>query len=204
MASHEGHSHRAWTRSVPTGAAEGDNPLRRGVDRTQTWAGRALAVLAILLLPLAALAAGTATHQASMHTVRVQAATRHHAVATTTAAAPRTFDAIRVHVPVRVAGTPQPAPPATALVAPGTPAGAPVAVWVDNRSGRVVPPPKSPSASTHEAVWAATGAAVAAGGLVWLLWLVVRRVAGWWRVARWQAEWRRVEPRWSARFDRGP
>lgn len=204
MASHEGHSHRARAGFTPVGATEGTNPLRRGVDRAQTWAGRALAVLAVLLLPVAAAAAGTAAHQASMHTVRLQAASRHHAVATTTAAAPRTFDAIRVHVPVRVPAAVGPPSRATALVAPGTPAGATVAVWVDNRTGRVVPAPKPPSASSRDAVWAAAGAAAGSGALLWLLWLALRRAAGWWRTARWQADWRRVEPDWSARYGRRP
>lgn len=196
------HWHRSWAGSGPARVSDGTNPLRHGVDRAQTWAGRALVILTALLLPVAAAAAGTAAYHASMHTVHVQTANRHHVVATTTANAPRPFNAVRVPVPVRIAGAAHPAYQATARVAPGTRAGTAVTVWIDNRSGRVVPAPKSQSASAHDAIWAGAAAGLVTGGLAWLLWLLLRRTADWWRLARWQTEWRRVEPTWSARRTR--
>jgi hypothetical protein len=178
------------------------NPLRRGADRVQAWTGRAVIVLAALLLPFAAFVAGSSAYHASEHAAHVQATERRQATATTTGKTDSTTAAPLVPVPVTITGPGHHPYPAFARVRPGTPVGTRLHVFVDNRTGRVVPPPHD--ARLQTAAMAVTSTALVGGLLVWgglwLLGVLVDR----WRLVRWQREWRVVEPLWSARADGGP
>src|SRR5690606_13811728 len=60
----------------PPPAPKGRNPLIRTSDRVEFWLRRALLLVLVAGMPLAAVAAGTAAYEGAMHTVQVQAAER--------------------------------------------------------------------------------------------------------------------------------
>ncbi|MFD8478124.1 hypothetical protein [Kitasatospora sp. NPDC059673] len=178
-----------------TRARQRTNPLRRGSDRVQWWVARVLLVLAVAGLP-AALAVGLAVQHEQAAAARAQAAARHPVVARLAEDAPA---GLVGKVPAAVTwsadGTLH---RATAEVAPGRSAGTPVRIWLD-ANGAVVHPPATTGRATAAAWTAALVTATAlpaAGALAWKGTLYVLDRG---RYARWDAEWRQVEPRWTRR-----
>ncbi|MEV6007964.1 hypothetical protein AB0M29_14230 [Streptomyces sp. NPDC051976] len=172
------------------------NPLRRGADRVQAWTGRLLLLLAALLLPWAAFAAGSSAYHAAVHSSHAQAADRHPATATTTGRPDTMTGAPLVPVPVRITDPGHHPYAALTRVRPGTPVGTRLPVYVDNHSGRIVPPPHD--ARLQTAAMAVTSTALVGGLLVWAALRLLGVVVDRWRLVRWQREWRVVEPLWSA------
>ncbi|MFJ9719861.1 hypothetical protein ACIRPQ_28715 [Streptomyces sp. NPDC101213] len=179
-------------------ASRGANPLRRPSDRFEWWCRRVLLVVLLLGLPAAAVSAGTTAYEASMDTVRAQAAERHQVTARLTSDVKGDGWATR---PAQVRWTDAAGVVRTgaALVEPGTAKGDTVRVWVD-REGDVTGPPASELNATTSG-WlvggmAAFGVAAASGAA----WAGTRRVLDRRRYAQWDAKWNAVEPRWSARF----
>ncbi|MEU5771433.1 Rv1733c family protein [Streptomyces asoensis] len=183
------------------GAARGQaGSLSRASDRFERWFRRVLMAVLVVGLPLAAVGAGLASYEASMRTVRAQAAERHQVTARLTSKV-RGDDWAKRPVRVRWTDADGTVRTGTALVRTGTPEGAAVRVWV-TRAGTVTSAPVGPLNATTSG-WlvgamsalgvAAAVYAVREGGLV----LLDRR-----RYAQWEAEWDVVEPRWSGRFRR--
>ncbi|MFE1318656.1 hypothetical protein [Kitasatospora phosalacinea] len=172
------------------------NPLRRGSDRVQWWLSRLLLVLALAGLP-AGLAAGLASYHSQTRAAQAQAATRHPVTARLTEDVPAGLDTRTV--PAAVTWTADGVVhKAVVEVDSGQDVGAPVPVWLD-ADGTVVHAPATAGQAAATAWTAALVTATAlplAGALVWkgALYVLDRR-----RYARWDAEWRLVEPRWTRR-----
>ncbi|WP_327312710.1 Rv1733c family protein [Streptomyces sp. NBC_01235] len=181
-------------------APKGADSLRRTSDRCECWFRRVLVVVLLLGLPAAAGSAGLTAYEASMRTVRAQAAERHQVTARLTSTV-KGDDWAKRAAQVRWTDTNGVVRTGTALVKPGTSKGATVRVWV-TRDGTVTGPPASTLNATTSG-WMVGGMAafgVAAGSCA--AWAGVRRVLDRRRYARWDAEWLLVEPQWSARFHR--
>ncbi|WP_455753236.1 Rv1733c family protein [Streptomyces canus] len=179
-------------------AAKGGNALRRASDTFECWMRRVLMVVLVLGLPAAAVSAGLTAYEASMRTVRTQAAERHHVTARLTSTA-EGGDWVKRPAPVRWTDLNGVVRTGAALVKPGTPKGSTVRVWV-TRDGQVTDPPATTLnartsgwlVGTMAAFGVAAGSYAAGAGMR----LVLNRR----RYAQWDAEWGLVEPRWSARF----
>ncbi|MFY1675855.1 MULTISPECIES: hypothetical protein [unclassified Streptomyces] len=196
-ASHPSHP----TGPRPPGGSGGPNPLRRGCDRFEDWFRRALYVLFVVGLPVAAITAGQASYDSSMSTVRSQSAEREAVTARVTERVPGDSRGAEYPAEVRWTDDRGEIRTATAMVQSGTAKGAEERVWVD-REGAVTGPPMS-AAEARTAGWftgglTALAVAVTASGLRAGVRVAVDRR----RYARWASEWDRVEPLWSARFTR--
>ncbi|WP_327186424.1 MULTISPECIES: Rv1733c family protein [unclassified Streptomyces] len=180
-------------------AAQGS--LSRTSDRLERWLRRVLMVVLVVGLPAAAVSTGLTAYEASMRTVRVQAAERHQVTARLTVGVRSEDDWAKRPAQVSWTDTSGVVRTGTALVKPGTPKGATVRVWV-TRDGIVTSPPVSTLNATTSG-WIVGGMAafgVAAGS--YAAWAGMRLVLDRRRYARWDAEWDLVEPQWSARFRR--
>ena len=182
-------------------APKGANSLSRTSDRFECWFRRVVMVVLVLGLPTAAVSAGLTAYEASMRTVRAQAAERHQVTARPTTSVKNDDDRAKRPAQVRWTDTNGVVRTGTALVKPGTPKGATVRVWV-TRDGTITSPPASTLNATTSG-WMVGGMAafgVAAGS--YAAWAGMRLVLDRRRYAQWDAEWDLVEPRWSARFRR--
>ncbi|GGR84151.1 membrane protein [Streptomyces humidus] len=180
--------------------AKGANSLRRTSDRFECWFRRVLLVVLVVGLPMASVSAGLAAYEASMRSVRVQAAERHQVTARLTSAV-KGSDWAKRPAQVRWTDADGTARTGSALVKPGTSKGAAVRVWVD-RAGNVVTAPATTLNATASGwlIGGMTAFGVAAGS--YAAREGMRRVLDRRRYAQWDAEWDLVEPRWSARFRR--
>ncbi|MGW0875665.1 Rv1733c family protein [Streptomyces sp. NPDC002740] len=180
------------------GATGSANSLRRTSDRFECWFRRVLMLVLVAGLPVAAVGAGVTSYQASMRTVRAQAAERHQVTARLTSTV-KGGDWAKRPAQVRwkdADGTPR---TGAAPVRPGTSKGTAVHVWV-TRDGTVTTAPTSTLNATTSG-WLMGGTAafgVAAG--CHAAWVGMRLLLDRRRYAQWDAEWDLVEPRWSARF----
>ncbi len=174
------------------------NELRRASDRIEAWL---LLALIVAFVPLAVLATSTAAHWV------------HNAGAR----------ALRAELPLRqVTAVLLPGGPATGASAtgsawsweparwtaagvahtgdvpadPGTPAGTPVKIWI-NDAGQAQPPPLSATQITARTVLAAVAAPPAVALGLWLTWRGLRWRLDRHRLARWARAWSLVEPMWS-------
>ncbi|MCQ9130301.1 MULTISPECIES: hypothetical protein [Streptomyces] len=172
--------------------------LRRASDTFECWLRRVLLLVLVVGMPAAAVGAGLTAYHASLRTVRIQAADRHQVTAHLTRKADG-GDWAKRPAPVRWTGPDGVVRTGTALVSPGTARGAAVRLWV-NREGTVTGPPTTTLNATADG-WLMGGmAAFGVAGGSYAAWAGVRRVLDRRRYAQWDAEWVRVEPRWSARF----
>lgn len=181
---------------------KGANPLRRTSDRVETWCSRLLLAALVLGLPVASVSAGFAVHESTMRTVQAQSAERVQVTAQVTSApeaAPGSAAKEKQKVQLRWVGEDGRQYTGSAHVPLDKTAGSTVRIWVD-REGTVQNPPMS--ASNADASGWLTGGMTAAG--VYAGYVAarrgVRRALDRGRYARWDAEWDRVEPLWSARF----
>ncbi|PNE40504.1 hypothetical protein [Streptomyces noursei] len=181
-----------------------DHPVRRTSDRLQFGVDALLALVLLLALPSAAIAAGTAAYAWRLHNARTEAAERRlvtaHLTADTSDRGEQTppsplgpFTA-----PARWTG-PDGRPHTTAIQAKAEDRkGTPVRIWVDRQDKVASAPPSHASAlATGWLVGSlAGGLCVGTGyGARWAAALLLDRL----RYRQWEAEWRRVEPRWSRR-----
>ncbi|KRC94518.1 MULTISPECIES: Rv1733c family protein [unclassified Streptomyces] len=178
----------------------GANPLRRPSDKFEHWFRRVLLIVLVVGLPTAAISAGLAAYEASMRTVRVQAAERHQVTAWLTSAV-RGGDWAKRPAQVRWTDADGTTRTGAAMVKPGTAKGTSVRVWVDRRGNVATAPTTTLNATASgwligglTAFGVATGSYAARDGMCRVL---DRR-----RYAQWDAEWDLVEPSWSARFRR--
>ncbi|MCQ9179394.1 hypothetical protein KMT30_10195 [Streptomyces sp. IBSBF 2953] len=182
---------------VPKGA----NSLSRMSDRFEGWFRRVLMVVLVLGLPAAAVSAGLTAYEASMRTVRAQAAERHQVTARSTAGVRNDDDWAKRPAQVRWTDTDGVVRTGTALVKPGTPKGATVRVWV-TRDGTITSQPVNTLNATTSG-WVVGGmAAFGVAAVSYAAWTGMRLVLDRRRYAQWDTEWDLVEPQWSARFRR--
>ncbi|WP_079170826.1 hypothetical protein [Streptomyces sp. C8S0] len=171
------------------------------MDRLQRRVDRMLLVLLLVALPLTAWLAGSVTYAQSQDAAAAQEATRRPVSArllqdAVPAGRSGTAGAATARVEWRDGASTR---DAAAPVEPGARAGDVTTVWLDRGSGKVTTAPLSPSAvasSTVAATVVAAGAAtLALGGTR----AGVHRALDRRRYGEWDAEWARVEPRWTGR-----
>ncbi|MFD9434292.1 hypothetical protein [Streptomyces sp. NPDC060002] len=181
-------------------ALKSANSLRRTSDRFECWFRRVLMLLLVVGLPVAAVSAGLTSYEASMRTVRAQAADRHQVTARLTSTV-KGGDWAKRSAQVRWTDADGVVRTGAALVKPGTSKGAAVRVWVKRDATVTTAPTSTLNATTSG--WLMGGMAafgVAAGSHA--TWVGMRLLLDRRRYAQWDAEWDLVEPRWSARFRR--
>jgi hypothetical protein len=180
------------------------NPLRRRTDRIQANLRVILVAVFVLGGPFVIVVVSHGVYAAGLRTARAQAAWRR---------AP----AVALHVTVMATAWRQPptAPgPVRLWVRWAAPDGVPrtgevgygghavrgsvVTVWVD-ASGRLVHPPLTRATAVARMAGAAMVAPAALALLLCLAGWAVSRVLDLLRMARWEADWRAVEPEWSGR-----
>lgn len=180
------------------------NPLRRGSDRAEAWVRISLVVAFLVASPLAAVALGQLTSDASARAARAQAASEHQVTAVLAHRVSRSSDdplygsTEFAWAPARWTA-PDGQQRTGEVPAPvGSRAGRHIAIWVDS-AGRLVYPPIGAGqiASRVIAVVALTPAVMGLllMAVLWLIrWLLNRR-----RMEHWAAEWSAVEPLWTKR-----
>lgn len=177
----------------------GRNQLRRPSDRFESLVV-VLALLAGLLMVPIGVATGAAIERASEQRTAQEVSLLQQGQATTTEDTPAlTGQEIgQATWPVAVvwqdlSGVER---RARADVALGTKAGSEVPIWLD-RSGQITKPPRS--AGDSAAMGGAGGLATVLGSwlLLWLLVFAVRCLLDRRRLSNWEAEWKRVAPRWT-------
>jgi hypothetical protein len=183
-------------------AAMDGNPLRRGIDRVERALGVLLALAFLVAVPVLVPLAGSLTWSANTKLVHQEQSWREVRVRLL-GSAPARAPGFGAPALIWIAGRWQAPSGArrTGLipVAPGTPAGSSITVWV-NRHGTISSfPPLSARAVTFRVmvveILAAIGLAMTTAGLGCAVrWLANRR-----RMAYWAIEWKCFGPRWSPR-----
>lgn len=180
------------------------NPLARTADRTE--ATLAILVVGIWLLALPIVAAGGSLWwpEASAAAMEEQ----HTRVSTSAVLTANAADFLlsaqgnpisgQVPVPARWVALDGSERTGTVSATGGAKSGDTVQVWVD-RSGNLAAAPMSSTGAAILVVVAATGAWLAIGALLATCWLTLRWRLNLRRLARWDDDWKRVEPQWSGR-----
>ncbi|MFD9123338.1 hypothetical protein [Kitasatospora sp. NPDC059571] len=181
-------------------APAGRNPMQRTSDRVQRRLARLLLVCVLVGVPAAAVTTGVSSYRAQLHAVQVQHVTRHAVTARLTEDVPGVAPPGRTAVPGTVAWTAADGSRHSVRIAvlPGTRAGTPVRLWLDAQ-GSVVPAPATPGRALTTAVTVATAAGTAGAALCLVVWKGSVRFLDHRRYAQWDAEWARIEPRWTQR-----
>ncbi|CAL9597756.1 hypothetical protein SUDANB6_05389 [Streptomyces sp. enrichment culture] len=180
------------------------NPLRRRSDVVEAWTVLVVAVLLFVGAPLLGVVAARWAHDEARAAADRQQAERQRVRAEVVGRTPDRLPSVQdggrhsYRATVRWTEPDGAARTVAARVPAGTRHGETVDVWLDSR-GRSVPPP-----ATGSTVWQhslTTGVCATAGTVVTVLLAHggVRRVALRHRMAEWEREWARTEPRWTHR-----
>ena len=176
------------------------NPLRRTLDRVESYLLAGLLVAALAGAPFAAQAASHAAYAGALRAEQAQLATRHQVRATLTGPAGdnNSTYTLSAEVPVQAAWTTPAGERRTAdiLALAGTPKGAAVMVWTDAQ-GNLSSPPLQPSQVAGQGDVAALGAIVAVAALYLCATGIVRSVMYRRRMAAWAADWAVTAPTWN-------
>ena len=180
------------------------NPLRRGTDRVEAALRLVMILLAVLAVPVAAVAAGRWADHYALHRAEAQLAADHQVTAVLLEDAPQSgipnpYTNVQTSW-VLARWQPPGRPPRTGqvLALAGARKGSTVQTWVDP-SGAITDPPLAHRIVVGD-VWLAVMATLmlsglsllAAGGLA-------RRMLDRRRLRAWEAEWRASGPLWSGR-----
>ena len=176
------------------------NPLRRTLDRVESYLLAGLLVAALAGAPFAAQAASHAAYAGALRAEQAQLATRHQVRATLTGPAGNNNSTytLSAEVPVRAAWTTPAGERRTAdiLALAGTPKGARVTIWTDAQ-GNLSSPPLQPSQVAGQGDVAALGAIVAVVALYLCATGIVRYVMYRRRMTAWAADWAVTAEIWN-------
>lgn len=181
----------------------GRNPLRRRTDRRESgFVVVLMLVLVVAMLIGGMLGARTADHERQVGAAQEAAGSRTAAVLlenapSSSATVPGT-GVSEVPVHARWHG-PDGTVRGVVHVAPGTPAGSRVPIWLDQR-GQLADNPGNPTRSYSRGVLVGLGVPATVGLLELGVLQLARRQWGRSRAAAWDAEWERVEPIWKSRW----
>lgn len=189
-----------WLGRLVRGRRPDHNPLRRTVDRVETWVLALLVVAFLAAAPFAAKAGGAWAYAAAHRDqVAQQAGSRHvTAVLLTSVAALAPSGEPASQGEGLAAWTAPDGKAVTGEVpaAPGTPAGTAVRVW-STRDGQVTNPPLQGSDVNALAALGTAAGVIGLAVALTLVALVTRQVLGQRRMAAWDADWRATGPRWT-------
>jgi hypothetical protein len=177
------------------------NPLRRRIDRAETYLLGGLFVASAVAVPFAAHAASHAAYESALRMQREENATTHQveAVLTTAAADDDNGYTMNALVPASATWTSVTGVHGSGLVlaSPGSLKGSQVTVWTNNRTGELTSPPIATAqvisqrdAATIGAIAGVAVIAIGAGGV--LHFVFFRR-----RLAAWDADWLVTAPTWN-------
>ncbi|WP_444420564.1 Rv1733c family protein [Saccharopolyspora indica] len=181
------------------------NPLRRRRDRIEAVVLLALLVVALAVVPLGALAWGTASYEAD---ARAAATTPvRHQVEAVVIAEPRTevvgvnsdFQVTRHRAEARWPGADGVPQVQTIDVGPGSEVGSTIAVWIDD-AGRLAEAPRSETQLRAAAVGGAVGVAMTGEAVCAALIACVRTAANARAGRAWKREWEIVGPQWTRQY----
>jgi hypothetical protein len=178
------------------------NPLRRGTDRVEAALRLVLILLAVVAVPVAAVAAGRWADHYALHRAQAQRAANHQVTAVLLEDAPATgvpdpYTSVQTAwVPARWQPPGQPPRTGQVLALIGARKGSTVRTWV-GPSGAVTDPPLERRVIVGD-VWLAVMATCLMSLLALLVaGVLVRRVLDRRRLRAWEAEWRASGPLWS-------
>jgi len=178
------------------------NPLRRRVDKIETYVVLVLVALFTLAAPVAAWRTGQVAYRDGVRTERIEQAewTRTEAILTGVGTPVRSHaDSVRlVRVPARWTAPDGTARTGYLSVAAGSRVGTRVPIWVD-RSGRRVAAPQTHAGTVAKAAMLAGLVVLGIGGLLIGVAILLRRACDRRRLADWQSAWLRTEPLWTGR-----
>jgi hypothetical protein len=197
-----GFSHRQswWLSRAIRGARLDRNPLRRGIDRTETCLLVGLFLGLAAGAPFAAQAASHVSYTAALRARQEQTATRHEVRAVLTSDAPPANGyALNTSVLTDATWTSAAGVHRSGQVPadPGSPKGTAVTVWADDSSGYLDVPPLTMAEAAGQADAAMVGA-IAGTGVLYLagagltVYFLNRR-----RMAAWDADWQATAPAWN-------
>jgi hypothetical protein len=176
------------------------NPLRRRVDRIETFVFGGLLVAALTVAPLAA---ASASHQAYDSTLRAAQAQRlagQHVTATITTTPASALDGYTISsmVPARARWElPNGQTRAGQIAVPaGSHLGQAIQIWTD-ASGTVTGPPLTRAQAADQGTFAAIMAIVVTLASCLALATITRVAANRRRLAAWAADWAVTAPRWN-------
>lgn len=196
---------RRWGEHLSRTLGLDANPLRRSLDRVESWLRIGLLVVFLASAPVACLGVGHAAYAGAVSAARHQAATEHQARAVLTENAPRT-----VGYPTRAQGrdawvrarwtAPNGSARSGVVQAPlGAHAGAAVTVWTD-ASGHLATPPPQHADIVSRVIGIVTLLPIALAlllmGVGWLAHHLLDRR----RMGAWERAWAAVEPQWTRRL----
>jgi hypothetical protein len=191
------------------------NPLRRPIDRLETWIMIVLVLALVLATPGAAWRTGRAAYAAGVNSEIRERASRVPTEAvviadsgTRSVAETHSDHAVfparavsgtaRVRATVRWTTADGVSHTGPVMVGARSRPGDRVQVWTDGR-GNLADPPQQRIQTTVDATAVAALSATGVISLVALLRLIVRRTLDARRMAQWEAAWWRFEPRWTGR-----
>ncbi|WP_328744694.1 hypothetical protein OHT57_04835 [Streptomyces sp. NBC_00285] len=180
------------------------NPLRRRSDVVEAWTVLSVALLLLLVAPLAGAVVGRWAHDDARAVAVQQRAERHRVRAEVVGKVPDSPPTVQggrerpYRVTVRWSQAGGVVKTAEARVPTGTHQGAKIDVWFDSRGRNVAPPPDSTAIWQHTLTMGACGAG-AAIALILLGNSLVRGAANRHRLVEWEREWALTEPQWSRR-----
>ncbi|GGM08284.1 hypothetical protein GCM10010129_60240 [Streptomyces fumigatiscleroticus] len=180
------------------------SPLRRRSDVVEAWTVLVVTVLLCVGAPLAGAVAARWADGEARAVAAQQRAERRQVRAEVIGETPDRLPSVQdggqhsYRATVRWTAPGDGARTTAARVPAGTRYGETVEVWVDSR-GRGVSPPADGAAIRQHAVTFGVCATAGAAAVVLLGHHAVRRVAVRHRLAEWEREWARTEPRWTHR-----
>ncbi len=188
-----------WLYRTVRGLRPDRNPLRRRVDRVETYLLASLFLASAVGAPFAAQAASQAAYAGALHAQQEQLAARHQVSAVLTAPAGPSVSGygLSANVPAKASWTSSTGVSVSGevLAPPGSPKGAKVTVWADD-AGNLVSPPLEDSQVTGQRDMAAVAAVSGIGVLFLAEAAVVRHVMYRRRMAAWDADWLVTERTW--------
>lgn len=189
----------SWPLRAIRGARPDRNPLRRGIDRLETFLFVGLFVAMAVVTPFAAPLAGHASYLSALQARHQQMLDRHHvrAVLTQNAGSVNGYSLSDfVLTPADWTSFTGVSRSGEVPAGPGTPKGTAVTIWTD-RDGYLDSPPLALSEVASQADAAAIGVIVASGVVYIVAAAAIRQLFNRRRMAAWDADWVVTAPTWN-------
>ena len=177
------------------------NPLRRGTDRVEAALRLVMILLAVVAVPVAAVAAGRWADHYALHRAQAQRAINHQVTAVLledapAAGIPNPYTNVQTSwVPARYQPPGQPPRTAEVLAPAGARKGSTVRTWI-GRSGAVTDPPPGHRVIAGEVCVAVVTTCLLSCLVLLAAWTLARRALDRRRLRAWEAEWRASGPLW--------
>lgn len=189
----------SWPLRTIRGARPDRNPLRRGIDRLETFLFVGLFVAMAVVTPFAAPLAGHASYLSALQARQQQMLDRHQVRATLTqSAGPVNGYSLSdfVLTPANWTSFTGVSRSGEVPAEPGSAKGSAVTIWTD-RDGYLDSPPLALSEVASQADAATIGVIVASGVVYVVAAATIRQLFNRRRIAAWDADWAITAPTWN-------